>query len=98
MEKQKITPKQISETLGLVDNNISGIKNCIRYLTRYKHNVEGAEFGILALEKEKKRLEEQLETFENTDVEIIKNTVYDKEFATMIEDTLYGNKNEVTEE
>ncbi|WP_160684726.1 hypothetical protein [Clostridium sp. C2-6-12] len=97
MEKQKITPKQISETLGLVDNAIEGINNCIRYVTRYKHNVEGAEFGILALEKEKKRLEEQLETFENTDVEIIKNTVYDKEFATMIQDTLYG-RNEIVEE
>lgn len=98
MENNKITPKQISETLGLVDNNISGIKNCIRYLTRFKHNVEGAKYGIIALEKEQKRLEEQLEVFENTDIDIIKNTVYDKEFATMIEDTLYGNKNEVTEE
>lgn len=94
-EKDKITPKQLNETIALVKDTIDGIKGSIRYIEKFEYNIGYIEYTVQVLRREKARLEEQLEIFTNTDIDIIKQTVYSKDFANLIENTLYGSKEEM---
>ncbi|MBY6930903.1 hypothetical protein [Clostridium botulinum] len=85
---EKLTPKNIYNTIVAVDEAIKTVELAIERLS-YKR---GMEYPVSILNKHKELLEEKLEIFENMDTEDIKNTIYDKDFDSLIRPTLYDSE------
>ena len=86
---EKITAEQLFNTIVAINKQISNMENCYKALKDvYPEDIVAHTLKVLG--DEINRLREQLDIFKSTDVGVIKNTVYSKQFDGEICKTLYG--------